>query len=110
MGISRTFQNIRLFADLSALDNVKAGVQAHHPESFVPTLLSLRSFRRREADIEARSVELLGRVGLASRAQRRAGSLPYGDQRRLEVARALAVEPRILMLDEPNAGMNPPDP
>lgn len=107
MGISRTFQSIRLFGDLTVLDNVKVGVQAHHPGSFVPTLLSLRSFRRREAEIEARAMELLERVGLASRAQRRAGSLPYGDQRRLEIARALAVEPRILMLDEPNAGMNP---
>ena len=107
LGISRTFQNIRLFGDLTAIDNVKTGVQAHLPGSFVPTLLSLGSFRRREAEIEARAIELLERVGLASSAQRPAGSLPYGDQRRLEIARALAVQPRIILLDEPNAGMNP---
>ena len=80
MGISRTFQSIRLFGDLSVLDNVKVGVQAHHPESWVPTLLSLRSFRRREAEVEARAMAFLERVGLDSRAQRRAASLPYGDQ------------------------------
>ena len=106
MGITRTFQNIRLFDDLSALDNVKVGVQAHHPEHFWATLFSRPSFRSREAEIESRARELLGLVGLASSASRAAGSLPYGDQRRLEIARALAVEPRILMLDEPNAGMN----
>ena len=106
MGITRTFQNIRLFDDLTVLDNVKVGVQAHHPEHFVATLLSRPSFRSREVEIEARARELLARVGLASSASRTASSLPYGDQRRLEIARALAVEPRILMLDEPNAGMN----
>jgi branched-chain amino acid transport system ATP-binding protein len=106
MGITRTFQNIRLFDDLSVLDNVKVGVQAHHSESFVAAMLSLRSFRSREAEIEARAIQLLGMVGLAGGASRIASSLPYGDQRRLEIARALAVEPRILLLDEPNAGMN----
>jgi branched-chain amino acid transport system ATP-binding protein len=107
MGVTRTFQNIRLFDDLSALDNVKAGVQAHHPSSFVSTLLSLPSFQRQERSIEQRALELLDLVGLSSQASRRAGSLAYGDQRRLEIARALAIDPRILMLDEPNAGMNP---
>jgi branched-chain amino acid transport system ATP-binding protein len=106
LGITRTFQNIRLFEDLSALENVMVGVQLHHPTSFLPTLLSLRSFRGREARIEERGRELLALVGLADVASRRAGSLPYGDQRRLEIARALAVEPRVLMLDEPNAGMH----
>ena len=106
MGITRTFQNIRLFDDLTVLDNVMVGVQAHHPSAFVSTLLSLPSFRRREARIESRAGDLLALVGLAALASRQAGSLPYGDQRRLEIARALAVEPRILMLDEPNAGMN----
>jgi branched-chain amino acid transport system ATP-binding protein len=106
LGITRTFQNIRLFDDLTVLDNVKVGVQAHHPEHFWATVLSRRSFRDREADIEARAREFLALVGLAASASRTAGSLPYGDQRRLEIARALAVEPRVLMLDEPNAGMN----
>src|SRR3990172_2975283 len=106
MGITRTFQNIRLFDDLTVLDNVKVGVQAHHTERFIATLLSRPSFRAREVEIEARARELLARVGLASSASRTGSSLPYGDQRRLEIARALAVEPRILMLDEPNAGMN----
>jgi ABC-type branched-subunit amino acid transport system ATPase component len=107
LGISRTFRNIRLFGDLTALDNVTTGVQAHRPGSFLPTLFSSSSFRRGEAEIEARARDLLARVGLAAMALRPASSLPYGDQRRLEIARALAVEPRILMLDEPNAGMNP---
>jgi branched-chain amino acid transport system ATP-binding protein len=106
LGITRTFQNIRLFDDLSALDNVTVGVQAHHPESLAAALLSLRSFRSREAEIEARARGLLALVGLDAMRGRQAGSLAYGDQRRLEIARALAVEPRILMLDEPNAGMH----
>jgi branched-chain amino acid transport system ATP-binding protein len=106
IGITRTFQNIRLFDALTVLDNVKVGVQAHHPEHLVATLLSRRSFRSREAEIESRALELLTLVGLDASAMRTASSLAYGDQRRLEIARALAVEPRILMLDEPNAGMN----
>jgi branched-chain amino acid transport system ATP-binding protein len=85
---------------------VKVGVQAHHPGRLIATLLSRPSFRIREIEIEARARTLLARVGLASSASRAASTLPYGDQRRLEIARALAVEPRILMLDEPNAGMN----
>jgi branched-chain amino acid transport system ATP-binding protein len=106
MGITRTFQNIRLFDDLTVLDNVKVGVQAHHSERLIATLLSRPSFRSREIEIEARARTMLALVGLASSASRAASSLPYGDQRRLEIARALAVEPRVLMLDEPNAGMN----
>jgi branched-chain amino acid transport system ATP-binding protein len=106
LGITRTFQNIRLFDDLSVLDNVMVGVQAHHPEHLFATLLSLRSFRTRETEIEARARSMLALVGLEASAGRQAGSLPYGDQRRLEIARALAVEPRVLMLDEPNAGMH----
>jgi branched-chain amino acid transport system ATP-binding protein len=106
MGVTRTFQNIRLFDDLSALENVMAGVQAHHPSNFLATILSLASFRAVEQQIERRAHELLALVGLSSVAARRSGSLPYGDQRRLEIARALAIEPRVLMLDEPNAGMH----
>ncbi|MFN8622715.1 MAG: ABC transporter ATP-binding protein [Chloroflexota bacterium] len=106
-GITRTFQNIRLFGDLSVIDNVMIGVQMRHAPSFWRTMLSTASFRRQEAQIRARAGELLALVGLADRAGREASSLPYGDQRRLEIARALAIEPRVLMLDEPNAGMNP---
>jgi branched-chain amino acid transport system ATP-binding protein len=107
MGIARTFQNIRLFDDLSAIDNVKVAVQGHVQRSFWGTLLTTPAFRRHEAEIEARARAMLELVGLAHRADREAGSLPYGEQRRLEIGRAVAVQPRILMLDEPNAGMNP---
>ncbi len=106
-GIARTFQNIRLFGDLSAIDNAMVGVQVRHQPSFWGTLVGSPAFRRQEAAIRTRAQELLALVGLADRADREAGSLSYGDQRRLEIARALASEPRVLMLDEPNAGMNP---
>ena len=106
-GIARTFQNIRLFGDLSVVDNVKAGVQMRHRTSFWSTVVTTPGFRRQEATIEAEALEMLERVDLVPLASRPAGSLPYGDQRRLEIARALATRPRILMLDEPNAGMNP---
>ena len=107
LGIARTFQNIRLFGDMSVIDTVKVGVQAHRPASFWRTLLTTPAFREQEAGIEARAAELLELVGLSDRAQRPARSLPYGDQRRLEIVRALAIGPRVLLLDEPNAGMNP---
>jgi branched-chain amino acid transport system ATP-binding protein len=107
LGLARTFQNIRLFDDMSVIDNVKVGVQVHRPGSLWSALLTTPSFRRREAGIEARARELLALVDLGDRAERMAGSLPYGDQRRLEIVRALAIEPRVLLLDEPSAGMNP---
>jgi branched-chain amino acid transport system ATP-binding protein len=107
LGIARTFQNIRLFDDMSVIDNVKVAVQRRLPGSFGSTILTSRSFRRREDEIEARSAKLLGLFGLTDRASRLARSLPYGDQRRLEIARAVAVDPKILLLDEPSAGMNP---
>ena len=106
LGISRTFQNIRLFDDMSVIDNVKVAVQRHWSGSLASSLISSRSFRRREDEIEARSAELLELVGLSDRASRPAGSLPYGGQRRLEIARATATEPKVLLLDEPSAGMN----
>jgi branched-chain amino acid transport system ATP-binding protein len=106
-GIVRTFQNIRLFGDLAVIDNVMIGVQMRHRPSFWRAMVSSPGFRAQEAAIRARALELLALVGLADRADREAASLPYGDQRRLEIARALAAEPRVLMLDEPNAGMNP---
>ncbi|MEO8469273.1 MAG: ABC transporter ATP-binding protein [Chloroflexota bacterium] len=106
-GIARTFQNIRLFGEMSVLDNVKVAVQLRMPIGLIPTLLSSPSFRRHEAAVTARAMEILDRMGLGGVADRAATSLPYGDQRRLEIARAVATEPQILLLDEPNAGMNP---
>jgi branched-chain amino acid transport system ATP-binding protein len=107
LGIARTFQSIRLFDDMTVIDNVKVASQRHLPGSLLSTIVTSRSFRQREDEIEARSAELLGLVGLADRADRFARSLPYGDQRRLEIARAVATDPKILLLDEPSAGMNP---
>ena len=106
-GVARTFQNIRLFADMSALDNVKVAVQQRMPMGLARSLLSTPAFRRREHEITERAQWTLERLGLHAIAERPASSLPYGDQRRLEIARAVATEPKILLLDEPNAGMNP---
>ena len=107
MGIVRTFQNIRLFGDLPVIDNVKAGLQSHAPRSLIGTLLSTPGFRAQERDLTARARELLTLFGLDQHRDRLARHLPYGDQRRLEIARAVATDPKILLLDEPNAGMNP---
>jgi branched-chain amino acid transport system ATP-binding protein len=107
LGIARTFQNIRLFGDLPVIDNVKAGLQSHAPRSLIRTLLSSPAFGRQEDALTARAMELLGLFGLTQHRDRLARHLPYGDQRRLEIARAVATRPRILLLDEPNAGMNP---
>ena len=107
LGIARTFQNIRLFGDLPVVDNVKAGLQGHAPRSLVGTLLSSKAFRTAEQDLMTRAIELLGLFGLEQHQGRLARHLSYGDQRRLEIARAVATNPRILLLDEPNAGMNP---
>ncbi len=106
-GIARTFQNIRLFGDMSVVDNIRVASQRHEPGPFWAAMLSTPGFRARERDTTARAAALLELVGLTDRAERVARSLPYGDQRRLEIARAVATEPRVLMLDEPNAGMNP---
>jgi len=107
MGIVRTFQNIRLFGDLPVIDNVKSGLQSHAPRSLVGTLLSSPGFRSREQALTERARELLVLFGLDQHRDRLARHLPYGDQRRLEIARAVATDPKILLLDEPNAGMNP---
>ena len=107
LGIARTFQNIRLFGDLPVIDNVKVGLQGRTRPSLVGTLLSSAGFRDQERELTARAVELLERFGLDRHRDRLARHLPYGDQRRLEIARAVATGPRILLLDEPNAGMNP---
>ncbi|MDQ2941738.1 MAG: ABC transporter ATP-binding protein [Chloroflexota bacterium] len=106
LGMARTFQSIRLFDDMSVIDNVKVAIQRRLPASLASTILSTRSFRRTEDEIEAGAAELLDRFALVPRAGRLARSLPYGDQRRLEIARAVATDPRILLLDEPNAGMH----
>jgi len=106
-GIARTFQNIRLFANLSALENVMIGRHVRTRAGVIGALLRDRRTLAEEAQIERRAAELLDYVGIRERANDPAGSLPYGDQRRLEIARALATEPRLIALDEPAAGMNP---
>ena len=105
-GIARTFQNIRLFANLSALENVMIGRHVRTRAGVVGAVLRTPATRAEEAAIERRAVQLLDYVGIAARANDPAGSLPYGDQRRLEIARALATDPKLLALDEPAAGMN----
>ena len=107
LGIARTFQNIRLFTDMTALDNVKVGMHNHIKCSFFESLLHLPSFKKAEEKANERAMELLDFMGLAEFADVKAGSLPYGVQRRLEIVRALASNPSIILLDEPAAGMNP---
>jgi branched-chain amino acid transport system ATP-binding protein len=105
-GIARTFQNIRLFGNLSALDNVMIGRHVRTRTGVFGAVLRTRTALEEEAAIEKRALELLRYVGIAARANEVARQLPYGDQRRLEIARALATEPKLLALDEPAAGMN----
>jgi len=106
-GIGRTFQNIRLFVNLSALENVMIGRHARTHAGVIGAVLRNKKTLLEEKSIERRGMELLEYVGIRARANDAAGSLPYGDQRRLEIARALATEPKLLALDEPAAGMNP---
>ena len=105
-GVARTFQNIRLFANLSALENVMIGRHVRTHAGVLGAVLRNRRTLEEEAAIEKRALELLDYVGIAGRANDASGSLPYGDQRRLEIARALATDPKLLALDEPAAGMN----
>ncbi len=105
-GVARTYQNIRLFRGLTALDNVIVGTHVTTDAPFAARLVFAPSVRREEAAARASAQRLLERVGLGARAAARATSLPYGEQRRLEIARALASRPRLLLLDEPAAGMN----
>jgi branched-chain amino acid transport system ATP-binding protein len=105
-GIARTFQNIRLFHNLSALENVMIGRHARTHAGVLGALLRTRATLAEEKAIERRALELLDYVGIRARANDAGNSLPYGDQRRLEIARALATDPKLLALDEPAAGMN----
>lgn len=107
MGIGRTFQNILLFDDLSACDNVMIGRHLKTKQPLVESLFCTPRVRREEKRARGRSLELLEYVGLRDDADKKAGSLPYGKKRLLEIARALALEPSMLLLDEPAAGMNP---
>ncbi|MEY4562333.1 MAG: hypothetical protein RLZZ618_1610 [Pseudomonadota bacterium] len=106
LGLARTFQNIRIFKEMSLLENVVVGMHTHLDYGVADWLLSLPSFRQRERAARERAAELLSWVGLAHKAEDVADNLSYGEQRKLELARALATEPKLLLLDEPVAGMN----
>jgi branched-chain amino acid transport system ATP-binding protein len=106
-GLGRTFQNIRLFEEMTALENVATAADALNKTGLLGSLLGLPRSRKDEAKSEAKAHELLSFIGLDHRAHQLAKNLPYGDQRRLEIARALALEPKVLLLDEPAAGFNP---
>ncbi|MDD2979397.1 MAG: ABC transporter ATP-binding protein [Hespellia sp.] len=106
-GVARTFQNIRLFKELTVLDNVKVGLHNGHPYSTLEGILRLPRYYKVEKEMDERAMELLKVFDLDKEADYLASNLPYGKQRKLEIARALATEPKLLLLDEPAAGMNP---
>ena len=106
-GIARTFQNIRLFKDMPVLDNVKVGLHNHHSYSILTGILRLPKYHKVEKEMNEKAMEILKVFDLDKEADTLAGNLPYGKQRKLEIARALATNPKLLLLDEPAAGMNP---
>jgi len=106
-GIARTFQNIRLFKKMSVLDNVKVALHNHYHYSTIEAILRLPRYFKVEKEMNKKAMELLSVFGLEEYADQFAANLPYGQQRKLEIARALATEPKLLLLDEPAAGMNP---
>jgi len=107
LGIARTYQNIRLFPNLTAIENVLVGLHGHLKAGYLGIVLKLPSTRREEKEADEEALRLLKFVNLAGKGDFLAKNLPYGDQRRLEIARALASRPKLLLLDEPTAGMNP---
>lgn len=107
LGIARTFQNIRLMENLTVLDNVMIGFHLHLKSNLASAIFKFPGYVQEEENIYQKSIELLEKVGLAECKMEKAGSLPYGQQRKLEIIRALATRPKLLLLDEPAAGMNP---
>ncbi|MEG1887535.1 MAG: ABC transporter ATP-binding protein, partial [Oscillospiraceae bacterium] len=106
-GIARTFQNIRLFKNMSVLDNVKLGLHNQVKYTFIDGIVRSLAYKRREKEMDEKAVELLKVFGIEDERDYLAANLPYGKQRKLEIARALATNPKLLLLDEPAAGMNP---